>query len=177
MNTRKTVARVIKPAPSSLTLVFLLFSSLHQYNNRSLVQIKSHAQKVLKRQEAGEDIYRKLEETDQSIIDQLVVQSCRERDALRVAGINCNTTKPSRSLIAAAKQQQQKQQQQQQSSSNNQKSIKNNKSQQQPKNTNKNSNKSEPPKNNKSAPSGPESVIAAAALCQLSSTSGLWDQV
>jgi hypothetical protein len=126
-----------------------------------LVQIKSHAQKVLKRQEAGEDIYRKLEEADQSIVDQLVVQACRERDALRVAGINCNTTKPSKSLIAAAKQQQQT----------TQKSTK--KSQQ--KNTNKNP-RSEP-NNNKSAPTGPESVIAAAALCQLSSTSRLWDQV
>lgn len=57
---------------------------------RSLVQIKSHAQKVLKRQEAGENIFRRLEENINEI-DNLVVQAARQRDALRQAGINVNT--------------------------------------------------------------------------------------
>ncbi len=57
---------------------------------RSLVQIKSHAQKVLKRQEAGEDIFRRLEENINEI-DNLLVQAARQRDALRLAGINVNT--------------------------------------------------------------------------------------
>jgi hypothetical protein len=70
---------------------------------RSLVQIKSHAQKVLKRQEAGDDIFRKLEDATPQMIDTMVVQAARERDALRAAGVNVNTTKPAKSLIAAAK--------------------------------------------------------------------------
>ncbi|KAL3918473.1 MAG: hypothetical protein SGARI_007460 [Bacillariaceae sp.] len=70
--------------------------------HRSLVQIKSHAQKVLKRQEGGEDIFRKLEETDSRYIESLVINAGRERDALRAAGVNVNTTKPAKSLIAAA---------------------------------------------------------------------------
>ena len=57
---------------------------------RSLVQIKSHAQKVLKRQEAGENIFRRLEENINEI-DNLVVQAARQRDALRMAGINVNS--------------------------------------------------------------------------------------
>lgn len=100
--------------------------------HRSLVQIKSHAQKVLKRQEGGEDIFRKLDETDPRFIDNLLVQAVRERDALRAAGVNVNTTKPAKSLIAAAQ---------------------------------KTENKAAP----KRKKSDGESVIAAAALCQLSS--------
>jgi hypothetical protein len=87
---------------------------------------------VLKRQDGGEDIFRKLQETDPKLIDHLVVQAQRERDALRAAGVNVNTTKPAKSLIAAA-----------------QKSGKQTAS--------------------KKKKSDGESVIAAAALCQLSS--------
>lgn len=115
--------------------------------DRSLVQIKSHAQKVLKRQEAGEDIFRKLDDANPRLIDSLVAQAAREREALRAAGVNVNTTKPAKSLIAAA-----------------QKSV----------------NKSAPKKKK----SDGESVIAAAALCQLSSVGGgtgagtqQWDQL
>lgn len=70
---------------------------------RSLVQIKSHAQKVLKRQEAGESIFRRLEE-NRNEIDNLVVQAARQRDALRMAGINVNTpsAKPRKSLVKSA---------------------------------------------------------------------------
>mmetsp|Transcript_34688 Transcript_34688/g.81806 ORF Transcript_34688/g.81806 Transcript_34688/m.81806 type:complete len:276 (+) Transcript_34688:67-894(+) len=65
---------------------------------RSLVQIKSHAQKVLKRQQAGENIFRRLEE-NYSDIDNLVVQAARQRDALRIAGVKVYppaSTKPSK---------------------------------------------------------------------------------
>ena len=96
------------------------------------MQIKSHAQKVLKRQEGGEDIFRKLEETDKRYIDTLIQNAAREREALRAAGVNVNTTKPAKSLIAAAQ---------------------------------KSENKTAP----KRKKSDGESVIAAAALCQLSS--------
>ena len=62
--------------------------------NRSLVQIKSHAQKVLKRQQGGENIFRRLEE-NYSEIDNLVVQAARQRDAIRMVGKNGNiATKP-----------------------------------------------------------------------------------
>ena len=106
---------------------------------RSLVQIKSHAQKVVKRQEAGEDIFQKLEEVGPQFMDSLVLQASRERDLLRAAGVNVNTTRPSKSLLDAGG----------------------------------------------AAPSsgggtgGPESVIAAAALCQLSTvgTQQQWDQL
>lgn len=54
--------------------------------NRSLVQIKSHAQKVLKRLEAGENVFRKLEES-YHIIDSLVVQAARQHEALSHASI------------------------------------------------------------------------------------------
>lgn len=40
----------------------LLSSPQNDNENRSLVQIKSHAQKVLKRQDAGENVFRRLEE-------------------------------------------------------------------------------------------------------------------
>mmetsp|Transcript_20795 Transcript_20795/g.44151 ORF Transcript_20795/g.44151 Transcript_20795/m.44151 type:complete len:291 (+) Transcript_20795:122-994(+) len=58
---------------------------------RSLVQIKSHAQKVLKRQQAGENIFRRLDE-NYSEIDNLVVQAAQQRDALRMAGIKVHNT-------------------------------------------------------------------------------------
>jgi hypothetical protein len=57
--------------------------------HRSLVQIKSHAQKVLKRQQTGENIFRRLEDNYHEI-DNLVVQAARQRDALRLAGIDVN---------------------------------------------------------------------------------------
>ena len=83
--------------------------------HRSLVQIKSHAQKVLKRQQTGENIFRRLEDNYHEI-DNLVVQAARQRDALRLAGIDVNnnnnsttskitkitTTKSSSSVAAAA---------------------------------------------------------------------------
>jgi hypothetical protein len=82
--------------------------------HRSLVQIKSHAQKVLKRQQAGENIFRRLEDNYHEI-DNLVVQAARRRDALRLAGIDVNnntttttkitkitTTKSSSSVAVAA---------------------------------------------------------------------------
>ena len=60
---------------------------------RSLVQIKSHAQKVLKRQQAGENIFRRLDE-NYGEIDNLVVQAARQRDALRMAGIKVHNPPP-----------------------------------------------------------------------------------
>eukprot|EP00980_Cylindrotheca_fusiformis_P008799 scaffold1869_cov122-Cylindrotheca_fusiformis.AAC.61 len=48
--------------------------------DRSLVQIKSHAQKVLKRLEAGENVFRRLEE-NYSVVDSLIVQAAKQRDA------------------------------------------------------------------------------------------------
>lgn len=48
--------------------------------HRSLVQIKSHAQKVLKRLEAGENVFRRLEE-NYSIVDSLIVQAAKQRDS------------------------------------------------------------------------------------------------
>merc|ERR1712238_536460 len=66
---------------------------------RSLVQIKSHAQKVLKHQQAGENIFRRLEENYQEI-DNLVVQAARQRDTLRRAGMIINTsTKTKQTMI------------------------------------------------------------------------------
>jgi hypothetical protein len=56
-----------------MTLLILIF--------RSLVQIKSHAQKVLKRLEAGENVFRRLEE-NYNVIDSLIVQAAKQRDAL-----------------------------------------------------------------------------------------------
>lgn len=50
-------------------------------HSRSLVQIKSHAQKVLKRLEAGENVFRRLEE-NYSVVDSLIVQAAKQRDTL-----------------------------------------------------------------------------------------------
>lgn len=49
--------------------------------HRSLVQIKSHAQKVLKRLEAGENVFRRLEE-NYNVIDALIVEAAKQRDDL-----------------------------------------------------------------------------------------------
>jgi len=153
--------------------------------HRSLVQIKSHAQKVLKRQEAGDDIFRKLEDTSKSIIDRLVVQAAREREALRVAGINVNTTKPCKSLIAAAKKISQKQHQPQTTSTKKGNTAKKTTSPQEPLPELQHPNVAPPATACEQSSvlepfegpeSGPESVIAAAALCQLSSVGGQWDQ-
>lgn len=48
---------------------------------RSLVQIKSHAQKVLKRLDAGENVFRRLDENYNNI-DSLIVQAAKQRVAL-----------------------------------------------------------------------------------------------
>lgn len=48
---------------------------------RSLVQIKSHAQKVLKRLQAGENVFRRLEE-NYNIIEPLIAQAAQEHDVL-----------------------------------------------------------------------------------------------
>ena len=55
--------------------------------HRSLVQIKSHGQKVLKRQEAGENIFHRLEENYHKI-DHLVVDAARQRDTLNAVSDN-----------------------------------------------------------------------------------------
>jgi hypothetical protein len=66
--------------------------------HRSLVQIKSHAQKVLKRQQTGENIFRRLEDNYHEI-DNLVVQAAQQRDALRLAGIDVNNNNTTTSKI------------------------------------------------------------------------------
>jgi hypothetical protein len=63
---------------------------------RSLVQIKSHAQKVLKRLEAGENVFRRLEE-NYNVIDSLIVQAAKQRDAL------LNSSAGTKNMSAAAK--------------------------------------------------------------------------
>jgi len=130
---------------------------------RSLVQIKSHAQKVLKRQQAGENIFRRLEE-NYNEIDNLVVQAARQRDALRLAGIynvNTTTTKSSKNLVKSATK---KKRIHAQTTTDASPEVQEN-------------HHSEPinttfPENQTSD----SSVLAAAALCQLSSIGGRWDQ-
>jgi len=170
---------------TSRSFIRLLFLNMLVSSCRSLVQIKSHAQKVLKRQEAGDDIFRKLEDTSKSIIDRLVVQAAREREALRVAGINVNTTKPCKSLIAAAKKISQKQHQPQTTSTKKGNNAKKTTSPQEPLPELQHPNVAPPATACEQSSvlepfegpeSGPESVIAAAALCQLSSVGGQWDQ-
>mmetsp|Transcript_86992 Transcript_86992/g.130439 ORF Transcript_86992/g.130439 Transcript_86992/m.130439 type:complete len:227 (+) Transcript_86992:86-766(+) len=58
--------------------------------NRSLVQIKSHAQKVLKRLEAGENVFRRLEE-NYSLVDTLIVQAAKQRGTLSSASAQCTS--------------------------------------------------------------------------------------
>lgn len=132
---------------------------------RSLVQIKSHAQKVLKRQQAGENIFRRLEE-NYNEIDNLVVQAARQRDALRMAGINVNSsaTKPRKNILKRAMKKKSFDARIKTTGAISppvQESV-----YQQPiKNTT-------VPVNHTSD----SSVLAAAALCQLSSIGGSWDQ-
>jgi hypothetical protein len=71
-----------------------IFFRIH---NSSLVQIKSHAQKVLKRLESGENVFRRLEE-NYSVVDSLIVQAAKQRDAI------CSTPIDKKSLSSAAKQ-------------------------------------------------------------------------
>jgi hypothetical protein len=129
-----------------------------------LVQIKSHAQKVIKRQEAGENIFQKLEDAGPQFMESLVVQASQEREVLRAAGVNVNTTKPSKSLVDAAKK--------------TNKSIKTLASVHKVSKTNDRTNGDEAGTDGGGA-GGPESVIAAAALCQLSSVGAQqqWDQL
>ena len=54
-----------------------VFVSIRFYN-RSLVQIKSHAQKVLKRLEAGENVFRRLDE-NYAVVNQLILQAAEEQ--------------------------------------------------------------------------------------------------
>jgi hypothetical protein len=132
--------------------------------NRSLVQIKSHAQKVLKRLEAGENVFRRLEENS-AIVDSLIVQAAKDRDAL---GRGLASTPKSMSAISKRK---------------------NSKALQPPSLPGNN------PASDYRAPAessfgghadvqhvatefddGRDSVIAAAALCQLSSLGSSWDR-
>jgi hypothetical protein len=130
--------------------------------DRSLVQIKSHAQKVIKRQEAGEDIFQKLDDAGPQFMNSLVVQASREREELCAAGVNVNTTKPSKSLVDAAK-----------------KINKTTNTSLSAHNVSNANNQTHHPATDGPSTSGPESVIAAAALCQLSSvgTQQQWDQL
>ncbi|VEU37695.1 unnamed protein product [Pseudo-nitzschia multistriata] len=129
---------------------------------RSLVQIKSHAQKVLKRQEAGENIFRRLEE-NYGEIDNLVVQAARQRDAMRMAGIKVHTPKAKATKSIPKKKRQQSQagtpgipdQTTEEPSS---ELLNNDTTAFRTNSTN------------------DSSVLAAAALCQLSSVGGRWDQ-
>ena len=73
----------------TFTPVFVSFRS----RNRSLVQIKSHAQKVLKRLEAGENVFRRLDE-NHGVVNQLILQAAEEQ---------LSGTSSSRSLSAEAK--------------------------------------------------------------------------
>jgi hypothetical protein len=133
--------------------------------NRSLVQIKSHAQKVLKRLEAGENVFRRLDENS-AIVDSLILQAAKERDAL---GKGLASTPKSMSAMAKRK---------------NSKALQ---PPSQPVNT---------PASDYRLPAeassfggvgdahhvatefddGRDSVIAAAALCQLSSLGSSWDR-
>jgi SHAQKYF class myb-like DNA-binding protein len=134
---------------------------------RSLVQIKSHAQKVLKRQQAGENIFRRLEENHNEI-NNLVVQAARQRDALRMAGINVNTpaaTKPRKSIVKSATKKKRLDTQiatNEGITSSIEESL-----------FHQTINNSTTVSANHTSDS---SVLAAAALCQLSSIGGAWDQ-
>lgn len=65
---------------------------------RSLVQIKSHAQKVLKRLEAGENVFRRLDE-NRNVVDSLIVQVAKRRDNTGAV----NSLPSPKSMSAAAK--------------------------------------------------------------------------
>jgi hypothetical protein len=122
------------------------------FTPRSLVQIKSHAQKVLKRLEAGENVFRRLEE-NYNVIDSLIVQAAKQRDAL----LNSSGTK---NMSAAAKRK---------------RTTKRSPATQLQQGTSTDFSQSNHQGNLASAESTPADVdagvIAAAALCQLSSLS------
>ena len=132
---------------------------------RSLVQIKSHAQKVLKRQQAGENIFRRLEE-NYNEIDNLVVQAARQRDALRMARVSVNpsVSKPRKHLVTN-KTKKKHFEAHIPASQVVSATVAENFFQ-------KSMNDAAIPVNN----SSDGSVLAAAALCQLSSIGGSWDQ-
>ncbi|CAJ1966993.1 unnamed protein product [Cylindrotheca closterium] len=115
--------------------------------HRSLVQIKSHAQKVLKRLEAGENVFRRLEE-NYGIVDSLIVQAAKQRDSLALPS-------DPKSLSAAKRKRQ----------TNKEERIDPNYPTQQL------------PPNPENPSEGRGAVIAAAALCQLSSFGNAnWEQ-
>jgi hypothetical protein len=137
-------------------------------HDRSLVQIKSHAQKVLKRLEAGENVFRRLEE-NYSVVDSLIVQAAKQRDAL---GAPIDTKYIS--TVAKRKRQNKK------SSSPTVESIN-----QEEDGTNIVDASPQPlvsadpdssDSNTESGDGGRGAVIAAAALCQLSSLGSAWDK-
>jgi len=64
--------------PINLPRIFTC-GPLFLFLRRSLVQIKSHAQKVLKRLELGEHVFRRLEE-NYNIIDTLIAQAAQQHD-------------------------------------------------------------------------------------------------
>ena len=72
----------------------LFASSIH--HSRSLVQIKSHAQKVLKRLEAGENVFRRLDE-NYGVVPSLIVQAAKQRESIVL------TPPPPKSSMAKSK--------------------------------------------------------------------------
>lgn len=127
----------------------MLTSFLHhtpKKYHRSLVQIKSHAQKVLKRLEAGENVFRRLEE-NYGIVDSLIVQAAKQRDSLAAPT-------DSKSLVAKRKLQSNK-----------------------PERVDSEYPTQQLPPNPENPSEGRGAVIAAAALCQLSSFgTATWEQ-
>ena len=122
-----------------------------------MVQIKSHAQKVLKRLEAGENVFRRLEE-NYNIVDSLIVQAAQQRDSL---GGNPVDTK---SLSAAAKRKRQ--------------SRRSQKDQEKAQDQINKVESADVSQSKEGAPTegGRGDAIAAAALCQLSSIGASRDQ-
>lgn len=160
----------------SLSLTFSTTQYLYTYS--SLVQIKSHAQKVVKRQDAGEDIYQKLDDATPHYMETLVLQAAREREALRAAGVNVNTTKPSKTLLDAAKKTT-KTTNTKKSSTIGTSSTTVFSSSKKGGSMAKNGTAAAAAASANNGNGGPESVIAAAALCQLSSVGAQqqWDQL
>jgi hypothetical protein len=132
-----------------------------------LVQIKSHAQKVLKRLDAGENIFRRLEENYRDV-DSLVVQAAIQRDALRGAGINVTATAtPSKFLSTAVKRKRQGRPS---------RPVDCIEVECQPTSRQGNDVLLAPDVNAQGEMESGQAVIAAAALCQLSSRATPWDQ-
>lgn len=119
-------------------------------HHRSLVQIKSHAQKVLKRLESGENVFRRLEE-NYGIVDTLIVQAAKQRDSMALPA-------DSKSLAAKRK-------------------LQANKTERIESEYPSTTTQLLPP-NPENPSEGRGAVIAAAALCQLSSfgTTTTWEQ-